>query len=55
MSVPIYVPPPALCVDNGAMIAAAAFYRLLHDGPPAGDDDPYLVEVNPGLGLPAVQ
>jgi N6-L-threonylcarbamoyladenine synthase len=24
--VPVYVPPPVLCTDNGAMIAAAAHY-----------------------------
>jgi N6-L-threonylcarbamoyladenine synthase len=25
--VPVYVPPPVLCTDNGAMIAAAAYFR----------------------------
>ncbi|MBM3946454.1 MAG: tRNA (adenosine(37)-N6)-threonylcarbamoyltransferase complex transferase subunit TsaD, partial [SAR202 cluster bacterium] len=31
--VPVLVPRPALCTDNGAMIAAAAFFRL-RSGPP---------------------
>ena len=25
LGVPLYVPPPELCTDNGAMIAAAGF------------------------------
>ena len=28
-----FLPPPALCTDNGAMIAAAAWWRLQADGP----------------------
>ncbi len=28
ISVPLRVPPPKLCIDNGAMIGAAAFYQL---------------------------
>jgi len=32
--VPVHIPPPALCTDNGAMIAAAAF-RHLDDAVPA--------------------
>ena len=27
-TVPVHIPPPALCTDNGAMIAAAAFRHL---------------------------
>ena len=26
--VPVFVPPPALCTDNGVMVAACAFYRF---------------------------
>jgi tRNA A37 threonylcarbamoyltransferase TsaD len=26
--VPVHIPPPVLCTDNGAMIAAAAFRHL---------------------------
>jgi N6-L-threonylcarbamoyladenine synthase len=38
ISVPLRVPPPRLCTDNGAMIGAAAFYSLRHRGAemPAG-------------------
>ena len=28
LGVPVHIPPPALCTDNGAMIAAAAFHHL---------------------------
>ncbi len=28
VALPLHVPPPRLCVDNGAMIGAAAFYLL---------------------------
>jgi N6-L-threonylcarbamoyladenine synthase len=28
-----FLPPPALCTDNGAMIAATAWWRLRADGP----------------------
>ena len=31
---PVHIPPPVLCTDNGAMIAAAAF-RHLDDAVPA--------------------
>ncbi len=36
LGVPLFIPPRELCTDNGAMIASAAFYRLLAgrvDGP----------------------
>ena len=32
ISVPLRVPPPRLCTDNGAMVGAAAFYSLRHRG-----------------------
>ena len=32
-NVPVIIPPPKLCTDNGAMIAAAAFFRLQRAGP----------------------
>ncbi|MCZ6508702.1 MAG: tRNA (adenosine(37)-N6)-threonylcarbamoyltransferase complex transferase subunit TsaD [Acidobacteria bacterium] len=30
--VPLYVPPPALCTDNGVMVAACAYYRASSAG-----------------------
>lgn len=45
--VSLHVPIPALCTDNGAMIAAAAYYRLENATAPFGIDD-----VSPGLTLP---
>ena len=30
VSLPLRVPPPKLCIDNGAMIGAAAYYSLQH-------------------------
>ena len=44
--VPVVVPPPALCTDNGAMIAAAG-WRLLQAGETAGLD----LDVEPGLRI----
>ena len=29
----VFLPPPHLCTDNGAMIAATAWWRLRSDGP----------------------
>jgi N6-L-threonylcarbamoyladenine synthase len=54
LAVPIYVPPPDLCVDNGAMIAAAAYYRWLHPELSGDQEDPLLVEARPGLALSVV-
>ena len=45
-SVPVISPPPALCTDNGAMIAAAA-YRYLARGERSGWD----LDVMPGLTI----
>jgi len=42
-----FVPPPELCTDNAAMIAATAWWRLQDAGPTPLDDG-----VTPGLGLP---
>ena len=44
--VPVVVPRPALCTDNGAMIGAAAYFRLRH-GPTYQWD----LDVLPGLSL----
>mgnify|MGYP000035336813 CR=1 FL=1 len=44
---PVRVPPPALCTDNGAMVAACAWFRLTL----FGDVAPLDVDVRPGLRL----
>lgn len=44
--VPVIVPPPALCTDNGAMIAAAAYYDFQ-----AGKKNALSLDVLPGLRL----
>jgi len=46
LPVPASIPPFFLCTDNGAMIGAAAHYRLLRDGPTALDFD-----VEPNLAI----
>jgi N6-L-threonylcarbamoyladenine synthase len=53
--VPVCIPPLALCMDNGAMIAAAAYYRWQHPEALSDDVDPLEVEVEPGLVLPAMK
>ena len=44
--VPVIVPPPALCTDNGAMIAAAAYRRLA-----GGERSDIGLDVEPGLKI----
>ena len=46
-SLPLHGPPPWLCTDNGAMIAAAGFYRLGDAVAASAGGD-----VRPGLALP---
>jgi N6-L-threonylcarbamoyladenine synthase len=43
---PVFCPPPRLCTDNGAMIAAAAHHRYL-----AGQRDTLALDVHPSLPL----
>ncbi|MCL2140847.1 MAG: tRNA (adenosine(37)-N6)-threonylcarbamoyltransferase complex transferase subunit TsaD [Dehalococcoidia bacterium] len=43
---PVQVPPPILCTDNAAMIAACAYFRLQ-----SGIEDSYDMDVIPGLLL----
>lgn len=45
-SVPVMSPPPALCTDNGAMIAAAAYHYLAR-----GDRSGWDLDVMPGLTI----
>jgi N6-L-threonylcarbamoyladenine synthase len=44
-----FLPSPSLCTDNGAMIAAAAWWRLHSDGPTPLSGGAY-----PGLRLPTI-
>ncbi len=44
--VPLRCPPPALCTDNAAMIAAAAFYRF-----DVGRQSGWDLDVEPNLPL----
>ncbi|RLC56133.1 MAG: tRNA (adenosine(37)-N6)-threonylcarbamoyltransferase complex transferase subunit TsaD [Chloroflexi bacterium] len=44
--VPIVVPPPELCTDNGAMIAACAHHRFA-----AGDVAPLSLDIDPALKI----
>ena len=47
---PLLVPPPAWCTDNGAMIGAAAAYRYV-----AGDRADAALEAVPNLALPWIE
>jgi N6-L-threonylcarbamoyladenine synthase len=42
-----FLPSRAMCTDNAAMVAAAAWWRLASDGPTPLDDG-----ANPNLRLP---
>ncbi len=43
---PVLIPPPALCTDNGVMIAACGYHRLL-----AGDRAGLAQDIDPGLKI----
>ena len=43
---PVIAPPPVLCTDNGAMIAAAGYQRLR-----AGESSGLAMDVDPGLRI----
>jgi N6-L-threonylcarbamoyladenine synthase len=44
--VPVLIPPPHLCTDNAAMVAACGYYRFQ-----AGKISGYNLDVVPGLSL----
>jgi N6-L-threonylcarbamoyladenine synthase len=46
LAIPVRYPPPVLCTDNAAMIAAVAHHRFA-----AGQRDSYSFDVVPGLQL----
>ena len=43
---PVIIPPPILCTDNGAMIAACGYFQYER-----GAQTPMNIDVNPGLPL----
>jgi N6-L-threonylcarbamoyladenine synthase len=43
------VPGMDMCTDNAAMVAAAGWWRLEHDGP-----SPWSLGAEPNLGLPLI-
>jgi len=47
LGVPAYLPSRAMCTDNAAMVAAAGWWRLEHDGP-----SPMSLAADPTLFLP---
>jgi N6-L-threonylcarbamoyladenine synthase len=49
MGLPAYLPSRAMCTDNAAMVAAAGWWRLHHDGP-----SPLSLGADPNLFLPLV-
>tara|TARA_Y100001960_G_C14628651_1_gene804584 strand:- start:861 stop:1148 length:288 start_codon:yes stop_codon:yes gene_type:complete len=45
-NIPVLIPPPVLCTDNGAMIAACAYYQYQR-----GEQYGFELDVNPSLPL----
>lgn len=50
-SLPVLMPRPALCTDNGAMIAAAAFFSLQAEGSGSTLRQEWDMDVVPGLAI----
>ena len=45
-TLPVVIPPPVLCTDNGAMIAACGYFQYQR-----GDESALDIDVDPGLPL----
>jgi len=43
---PVIIPSPVLCTDNGAMIAACGYFQYAR-----GEETPMDIDVEPGLPL----
>ena len=43
---PVIIPPPVLCTDNGAMIAACGYFQFQR-----GEEWPMELDIDPGLPL----
>ncbi|MBC7262217.1 MAG: hypothetical protein H5T63_09400 [Chloroflexi bacterium] len=46
INVPVRYPPPILCTDNAAMVAAAGYFKHM-----AGERSSWDLDVRPGLAL----
>ena len=54
-SLPVLMPRPALCTDNGAMVAAAGFYSLEGERPGKALLQEWDMDVIPGLAIGAIR
>ncbi len=49
LPVPVFIPPPELCTDNGAMIASCSYFHLIK-----GDLSPLSLDATPSLSIPSL-
>ena len=50
-TLPVLMPRPALCTDNAAMIAAAAYHTVRAEGPGTARSRDWAMDVHPGLAI----